>query len=200
MACILLAASVSGTLITRFGRWQRVLLVGSALNFAGFVPLSLATHDTPLVLFVAGLMVESLGFGTMVQTLILGAQNAAPYENIGAVTGLVSSVRLLGGALGLSIVGALVTARTATLVSSRLHLMGSTLSWNRGDLDFDRMPPALADVVHHAYADSVRVGMMACGIAGLIGLAAVAFIPETPLRTSVSTAAAAETSDDILQD
>src|SRR6185295_12906271 len=66
------------------------------------------------------MLVLGLGLGMVMQVLVLAAQNAVPYEMLGVATSGSTLFRQIGGAVGVSIFGAIFANRLATELADRL--------------------------------------------------------------------------------
>lgn len=101
-------ATAAGRHVARTGRYRRWLLGGSALLTAGAAVMATINPHTSLALVAGALGVMGTGVGLLMQNLILVAQNAVPTGDLGAGTSLIAFARGLGGAAGLSGLGAVV--------------------------------------------------------------------------------------------
>lgn len=109
---------LSARLTTRYGR-RAVLLLGLALVVAAFVMLSFARADgVYLVDFLPAGLVMGVGFGLAAPAVTgLGMTAVSPAES-GIASGLFNTTQQIGGAIGLTVLSALVSARTDGLVAS----------------------------------------------------------------------------------
>ena len=94
----MLSATVSGSLITRYGRWKGFLVAGATAMTVGFGLLSTIDADTNMVLLGCYLFVLGVGMGMTMQNLVLAVQNNVSPDNLGAATSTVTFFRSLGGA------------------------------------------------------------------------------------------------------
>ncbi|MFH8881727.1 MFS transporter [Streptomyces californicus] len=109
---------LSTRLITRYGR-RAMLLLGLALIVGAFVMLSFARVDGAYLVdfFPAGL-VMGLGFGLAAPAVMgLGMTAVAPADS-GIASGLFNTTQQIGGAIGLTVLSAIVSARTNSLVAA----------------------------------------------------------------------------------
>ncbi|MFE6717969.1 MFS transporter [Streptomyces albidoflavus] len=109
---------LSARLNTRYGR-RAVLLLGLALVVAAFVMLSFARADgVYLVDFLPAGLVMGVGFGLAAPAVTgLGMTAVSPAES-GIASGLFNTTQQIGGAIGLTVLSALVSTRTDSLVAS----------------------------------------------------------------------------------
>ncbi|MFC4112980.1 MDR family MFS transporter [Nonomuraea zeae] len=109
MGGVLTTTIASGRLITRTGRYKPYPVVGTALAAAGLGLIGLA-GGTPLAL-AGAMLVTGLGVGLVMQVMVLAAQNAVEYADLGTATSSVTFLRQIGASAGVALVGALITWR-----------------------------------------------------------------------------------------
>ncbi|SCG77228.1 MFS transporter [Micromonospora inositola] len=112
---LLVSSTVAGQLITRFGRWKAYLVVGSLVMTGAFLLLSTIDAKTSVVLLAAYMVVLGIGVGMLMQNLVLAAQNGVPAAELGAATSTLTFFRSMGGAIGVSALGAVLTNRVTSL-------------------------------------------------------------------------------------
>ncbi|MFG3048042.1 MFS transporter [Streptomyces sp. NPDC048241] len=117
IAVVIAAVSLglSTRLVTRYGP-RAMLLLGLALIVGAFVMLSFARVDgVYLVDFLPAGLVMGLGFGLAAPAVMgLGMTAVAPADS-GIASGLFNTTQQIGGAIGLTVLSALVGARTDSL-------------------------------------------------------------------------------------
>jgi MFS family permease len=185
----------SGQLISRYGKWKRYLVAGGILLLAGLLILGTIDHATPYWYVGLGMLSMGLGMGMTMQNLVLAVQNTVDVTQIGASSATVAFFRSLGGAVGVSALGAVLAARVKDLIvagvlagpngaeaARKLQEGGSGTSL----LDVNHLPPQLAELVRHAYGDATgRIFLIAAACA-VVSLVAVLLIKEVPLRKTVA--------------
>ncbi|MGW5970510.1 DHA2 family efflux MFS transporter permease subunit [Streptomyces sp. NPDC055186] len=109
---------LSTRLITRFGL-RAMLLLGLALIVGAFLMLSFARIDgVYLVDFLPAGVVMGLGFGLAAPAVMgLGMTAVTPAES-GIASGLFNTTQQIGGAIGLTVLSAFVSARTNSLTAA----------------------------------------------------------------------------------
>ncbi|MFE5854283.1 MFS transporter [Streptomyces sp. NPDC056500] len=174
----------SGTLITRAGRWKVFLVAGSALLVAGLALLGLptltGTGPLPLWLLLAATVLVGLGIGAVMQNYVLVAQNSVDVDRVGAASATVTFFRSLAGAIGVSLLGAVVTHRVAGLGD-----LPTGASGGERVPDFGALSPVLREAGRTAYGDALTVVFLVSAVVALGSLAASLAVRETPLRTTV---------------
>jgi EmrB/QacA subfamily drug resistance transporter len=109
----LVAGSViSGQILSRAGGHYRIQGVfGLAMMAAGMGLMSTMTVETSYATAVAYIVLLGFGLGNTMPLYIIAVQNAVPYSVMGIATSSTAFFRQIGGALGLAILGSIVTNR-----------------------------------------------------------------------------------------
>jgi EmrB/QacA subfamily drug resistance transporter len=100
----------SVALAARFGE-RRVVVTGMIGIAGGLGLLSFAGPRTPYVVYAAFLLIMSAGMGLCVPALSTGVIGALPRERAGLGSGLNGAAREVGSALGVAVLGTILTAR-----------------------------------------------------------------------------------------
>ena len=111
MAGLLVSSTGAGQIISRTGRWKKFLVGGGIFLVAGLVGLGTLDHTTPLWQVGIYMAVMGVGLGAMMQNLVLAVQNTVDVRDIGAASATVAFFRTLGGAVGVSVLGAVLATR-----------------------------------------------------------------------------------------
>ncbi len=183
----------AGQLITKFGKWKRYLVAGGVFLVVGLVFAGTIDHLTALWLVGIYTFVFGLGLGLMMQNLVLAVQNTVAVKDVGSASASVTFFRSLGGAAGVTILGAILGTQVANKTTAELAAAGlpSTGGASGGTLDLIDLPAPVADIVRAAYGDSTAMIFMIAAVIAAIGLICVLFIKEQPLRRTVDFAPAA---------
>jgi MFS family permease len=178
IAGLLVASTGSGQLISRYGRWKPFLVTGAVLITAGLALLSTIDHTTPILEICGFLVVLGLGVGMSMQNLVLAVQNTVDLRNMGAASSLVSFLRSLGGTIGVTVLGVVLSGRVS-------ELLGGSAAAAAGLSDLATLSPLQAEALRAAYGDGIGLVFGIAAVASLITLVAVLLIKEVPLRTTV---------------
>jgi EmrB/QacA subfamily drug resistance transporter len=185
MGGVLVSSVISGRLISATGRYKRYILSGLVLLVIGFGLLGTIDHTTSLVLIGGYMALAGVGVGMSMQNLVLAVQNTVDVHEIGAASSTVAFFRSLGGTVGVSVLGAVLSAHVGDLVSSGLARLGVASSGGSTSLDVKALPAPVAEVVRAAYGDGTARVFLIAAVVGVFSVIATAFIREVPLRTTV---------------
>jgi EmrB/QacA subfamily drug resistance transporter len=198
MAGMLMSSIVAGQLISKTGRYKIFPIIGTATMTVGLLLLSRMTADTSLTMASVLMMVLGLGMGLVMQVLILAAQNAVPYADLGVATSGATLFRLIGGSVGTAALGAIFSARMNSYLTE--HLPAGVARAGSGVNVSPRVIAGMPASVREAYANGVTLGLsgifLVAMVIGLIGFLLIWLLPETPLRETVA-ARAADVGDEI---
>jgi len=182
------ASAVVGRRITSTGRWKRYLVGGTVLLLAGLVTLSTVRTPTPYLVVAAAMALTGAGIGMTQQNLVLAVQNSVPLADLGAGSALVSFARSLGGAIGVSALGALFASRVVSQSRPGLAGLGVATGGGGGIPDLAGLPAPVAHVLEHAYGVATGSVFLAGVPLVVLALVAVLAIREVPLRSSAADA------------
>ncbi|WP_448615288.1 MFS transporter [Modestobacter sp. URMC 112] len=184
---LLVSSTVSGILISRYGRWKAYLVAGSVLVAAGFGLLATIDHATDMVLLGCFLAVLGTGIGMTMQNLVLAVQNTVAAGDLGAASSAVAFFRSLGGTIGVSVLGAVLSSRVGGLISEGLaDVPGGAAAAAGGDVglaDLAGAPPAIRELIAVSYGDATGRIFLVAALLSVITIVAVLFIREVALRT-----------------
>lgn len=142
-------------------------------------------YDTSFVLVGVYMFVLGAGVGALMQNLVLAAQNTLEIQDIGSGTATVAFFRTLGGAVGVSALGAVLGSRVTTLMIAGLTKLGIDLSaLRRGTSaipNVSTLPGPLRTVVEASYGRAVADLFLVAVPIALVTLVAILFLNEVPL-------------------
>jgi EmrB/QacA subfamily drug resistance transporter len=188
VAGMLLSSTVSGILITRFGRWKGYLVAGSLLVVAGFGMLSTIDHETHMVLLGCFLFTLGVGIGLTMQNLVLAVQNTVAASDLGAASSAVAFFRSLGGTIGVSVLGAVLSSHVGDLIREGLAQTPGAAAAAAGSGDvglasFADAPPALQTLIRVSYGDATGRIFLISAVVAVVAVVAILLIREVALRT-----------------
>lgn len=187
---LFISSSVSGLIITRTGRWKIWLVSGGVLVTAGLGLLGTIRYDTPYWHMAIYMALMGLGIGMMMQNLVLCTQNQVSPEDLGAASSTVTFFRSLGGAVGVSALGAVLGNRVTHYVKEGLAdlgpqgaALGHGGTGAGGIPNLDVLPAPMRTVMEIAYGHGVGDVFLYSAPAVLVALLLTLFIKEVALKT-----------------
>lgn len=105
----LVVSAVTGGEAGASGRFKTYLLTGAVVLGIAFLGLGLLDIDSPYLLVAAAMAVLGIGFGLLMQNLVVVSQNAAAPPDLAATTAANLSIRGLGMAIGVALFGSLLS-------------------------------------------------------------------------------------------
>jgi len=191
MAGLLVAAVVSGRVISRIGRYKAFPIAGTATLVVGMYLLSLLRVGTAPWLASVYMLVVGVGIGLVMQVLVLVVQNDARPQEIGVATSTATFFRSVGGSFGVAIFGAIFASRLAGQLSRLPHSVTAHLG---GGVHLNpEQAKQLPAAVHTDFLVAFANALHGVFLFGML-LAAVPFalswlLKEVPLRTTLAPAA-----------
>jgi EmrB/QacA subfamily drug resistance transporter len=185
---LVLSSLVIGRVITRTGRWKRYLVSGMVLTVVGLFLLGTIDDTTGLVRVGAYMAVLGLGLGATMQNLVLAVQNNTAQKDMGAASSVVAFFRSMGGSIGVSALGAVLSHHVTADVRSGLARLGVDAGSGSGSSsipDMTSLPAPVRAVFEAAYGQGIGTIFMIAAPCALAALVAVLFIREVPLRTTI---------------
>ncbi|WP_435208942.1 MDR family MFS transporter [Micromonospora sp. bgisy143] len=187
MAGVLGSSIIAGRLITRTGRIKPYIVAGSIILVVGFGLLGTIDHETSLVLVGVGMFIVGTGVGMTMQNLVLAVQNTVALKDIGAASSSVAFFRSLGGAVGVSVLGAVLAHRVTDQITRDLTAAGIPASGSGGDsnLNITALPDGVQHIVRAAYGDATGHIFLISAAIGVVGVIAALLLRPVTLRTSL---------------
>ncbi|GAA3218867.1 hypothetical protein GCM10010468_42600 [Actinocorallia longicatena] len=179
------ASTLSGRIISTSGRWKPFLAAGGVMLAMGSGLLGLLRHSTPYLVVALGMAFVGVGLGMTLQNLVLSVQNQVRPEQLGAASTSVSFFRTLGGTIGVSALGTVLSHRVVEYSSDDLARLGVHGS-SSGDAipDLPSLPAPVRSVLENAFGHAIGDVFLYTAPLALLSLVAIACIKEVPLRTS----------------
>ncbi|CAM5285744.1 MULTISPECIES: DHA2 family efflux MFS transporter permease subunit [unclassified Streptomyces] len=185
MGGLLVASRLAPKVVARFGARAAVSAGLVVLAFAGFLG-SRTTVDSGYGFVALWLTITGLGFGLSLIPAMNGGLSALPRDRAGSGSGLLMTLRQVGGAIGIALLGSLL----AGAFRDRLDVTGLPAgaadtageSVVAAHLVAERAGSAqLAASANSAYVHGMGIVLLVCAIAALVSaLLAAAFLPGTP--------------------
>jgi EmrB/QacA subfamily drug resistance transporter len=197
---LFVSSTVSGQFITRTGRWKAWLVSGGVLVTAGLGLLGTIRYDTAYWKMSIFMGLLGLGIGMMMQNLVLCTQNQVAPSDLGSASSTVTFFRSLGGAVGVSALGAVMAHRITHYVKDgiaaldpqyRAALAGSSSSTDSIP-DLGKLPAPIRTLMESSYGHGIADVFLIAGCLAAVALLITLFIREVPLKTKGALAQAAE--------
>ena len=199
------SSTIAGLLVSRTGRYKRLILLGLAIMVVGFTLVATLKVNSAMIWTVAFYVLLGLGIGPTNSLFVLAVQNAFPIGQLGTVTSANMFFRQMGGTLGVAVFGAMVAASLAgyardalppgleglpptvvqEIVSPNLLTSPDQLEVARGLVEgvaepaaFDALVDGLRETLASALGKVFLTGAALAALALVSGL----FLPELELR------------------
>ena len=170
----MIVSVIAGRIIAATGRYKWMPVVSMAMGAVLLASFVLFDAHTPIWILAVVMALMGASMGLQFQVLMVAIQAAAPPQDIGAATGVVTQARTIGAALGLAINGAVMgfalTQQDKALPADALAQIGSLT-----DLD-----PATVATLEAATRETVLAGY-ATGFHTLFLFIAAIYAVETVL-------------------
>ncbi|MFJ9148812.1 MFS transporter [Streptomyces sp. NPDC102270] len=196
---LFVSSTVSGQFITRTGRWKAWLVSGGVLVTAGLGLLGTIRYDTDYWKMAVFMALLGLGIGMMMQNLVLCTQNQVDPSDLGSASSTVTFFRSLGGAVGVSALGAVMSHRITHYVSDGVAALDpkyqAALSGSGSSTDsipdLSKLPAPVRTLMESSYGHGIADVFLIAGALAAVAFLITLFIKEVPLRTRGALAQAA---------
>lgn len=129
-----IAAPLSARLVNAIGtKW--VISTGIFLEFAGIFWLSFTTIDTSYNSLIAPLIVMGAGIGLAIAQNTQVILSEIPVEHSGSASGILNTIRQVGTALGIAIVGAVLATQITTHLRTEISSVNLPVQIKQGIVD-----------------------------------------------------------------
>lgn len=196
---LFVSSTVSGQFITRTGRWKAWLVSGGVLVTAGLGLLGTIRYDTAYWEMSIFMALLGLGIGMMMQNLVLCTQNQVDPSDLGSASSTVTFFRSLGGAVGVSALGAVMSHRISHYVTDGVAALDpkyqAALSGSGSSTDsipdLNKLPAPVRTLMESSYGHGIADVFLIAGALAAVAFLITLFIKEVPLRTKGALAQAA---------
>ena len=197
---LFVSSTVSGQFITRTGRWKAWLVSGGVLVTAGLLLLGGIRYDTDYWKMAIFMALLGLGIGMMMQNLVLATQNQVAPSDLGSASSTVTFFRSLGGAVGVSALGAVMSHKITDYVKDGVSALSpkyqAALAGGSGSTDsipdMNTLPAPIRTLMESAYGHGIADVFFIAGCLAALAFLITLFIKEVPLRTKGALAQTAE--------
>jgi EmrB/QacA subfamily drug resistance transporter len=122
-ATMMIVAPLSARFVERIGT-KRVVLVGLGLITTGLLLLSTIAPDTPYVVVISFFVVMASGMGMTMAPATESVMGSLPRDMAGVGSAINDTTRQVGGALGVAIIGSVVSSIYATRIGAVAGKLG----------------------------------------------------------------------------
>ena len=189
IAGLALSSTIVGQIITRTGRWKVWVVVGGVLLTAGLGLMATVSYDTAYWALAPYMLMIGAGVGMMMQNLVLSVQNVIAIQDLGAASSFVAFTRSLGGAIGVSALGAVLGTRVSGYLADGLAGAGirapAGLGAAGGIPDLSVLPGPIRTIVQSAYGAGIADIFGVAAPFALLALVTVVFLEEVKLQTAL---------------
>ncbi len=191
MGGMLVSSIVSGQVISRRGKYKIFPIIGTGTMVAGLFLLSRMNTETSLGTAAMLMLLLGLGLGMVMQVLVIAAQNAVDYSDLGVATSGATLFRLIGGSVGTAVLGAIFASRLAHHLASVMAPAAAGGGANSGinPRMILALPPATRQLYATAFTESLSTVFLVAAIIAAAGFLLALLLPDKPLRATVAASA-----------
>lgn len=194
---LIAAATASGFLVNKLGRYKVVMVAGAALTSLAAFLLSQTPSDASLFDLTWRVTLLGLGLGPAQSVFNLASQNAVPRDQLGVATSAGQFFRQVGSTVGVAVFGAVLTHNLAAPLTrdadaaptaqvqtlsladlERLSLAGRTSAEAGSTAPAASIDPRVRETVTHAILGVIFTGFLVC----LLGLLSTLLVPNLKLQ------------------
>ncbi len=187
---MVIVAPRSAALVVRFGQ-HNVQAVGLAMVAVGLLVLSTLTPSSSYLVVAVGLMILGTGVACTTAPATNAIISSVPLAKSGVGSAVNDTTREVGGALGIAVLGSIVTSLFRSSMASHvgdLPAEGAAIASDTvgGAIQVAHSLPSeratvLVNAANQAYTDSMRTALLvAAGVAVLAGVLVYTLFPRTP--------------------
>ncbi|MEP9415195.1 MDR family MFS transporter [Gordonia sp. VNQ95] len=195
----LIGGMLVGNLISKWGIWKGFVVGGTIVFTVGLALMGTVGYDTNFVLVSVYMFMLGLGIGSVMQNLVMVVQNSVEAKNLGAASAGVTFFRSLGGAVGVTALGALLGARVPTLMQQNIadadvsgltpeQLQGAHEQLSSGAVtDLGSLPEVFGSAIESAYGTATAEIFLWSVPLGVVAVIATLLLPNKSLSRSTGT-------------
>lgn len=184
------ASVIGGRLILKIDH-RTITIFGFTILTIGFVSLAMFQPETPRIWLYIDLMMIGTGLGFTMLTLLIAVQQAVERSQLGIATSLNQFSRAIGGAIGVAIMGAVLTAGLASNLKAAAMSGNAGMTVEQADAFASnpnalieptakaQLPPQTLEALQAALAASIHPVFWVGALMSLLGGIAVLFLPRS---------------------
>ena len=201
MLGMVVSSIVAGLVMSKLRRYKFLAFVGIGTMAVGFFLLSRMDPTTSNAEAVRNMVLTGVGLGVTFPLYIIAVQNAFDRSQLGAVTSGLQFFRGIGGTIGATAFGAVMTTRFRNEIQALIQDMPAAA---RSEIPIERLasivenpqalaagtggemtlPPEVLQLMREALSSSITtlfvIGLVVLGIALIVNV----WLPESPLKST----------------
>jgi len=176
-------ASIIGTRLLLTIGYRKLGLIGTATFTVGAFLMSRAGMNTSQISLMIFVTLMGIGMGLSIPAFLIAVQTSVERRQLGTATSTLQFSRSIGGTLGVSVMGAALSARLASnLIASHLDL-----ELVRQLLDpLPGLEVVIAEGARAAMADAIHLVFVIAFVAAALAMITVLFTPHKELSEQLS--------------
>jgi EmrB/QacA subfamily drug resistance transporter len=174
-------ASIIGSRLLLHFSYRFIVLVGMALLTIGSFLMSLIGADTTLPRVMFNLAMMGIGMGLTVPAFTIAVQSSVERSQLGTATATLQFARVIGGAVGVSVMGLILSLRLAAKLQEA-GAEGTALSLQDLVQPLHNGTGLVDAALRGALSGAVESVFVAAFAAAAIGLAVTVLTPHTHIR------------------
>jgi MFS family permease len=175
-------ASIIGTRLLPKVGYRRLGMIGTASLTVGSFLMSQAGMNTSQVTLMVFVALMGIGMGLSIPAFLIAVQTSVRRRQLGTATSTLQFSRSIGGTLGVSVMGAALSARLAS------NLVASGLDLDLVRQLLDPLPGSeviIAEGARIAMADAIHLVFVIAFFAAALAMITVLFTPHKELTEQV---------------
>src|SRR5579883_2871363 len=210
MVGFMVSSIIGGQLLSRTGRYKILAITGFLVASVGMFLLSRMDASTGDNVVVLNMIITGLGIGVMMSLFTIVVQNAFPFRQLGEVTASLAFFRSIGSTIGVAVMGTIMTndfqnAFQSNLPQALTRVIPANALSQLNNPQILLTPAALTQMqerfaafgprgllLFHQLVNAIRVSLADAldsvfflgFLVMVLGLVAVFFLREIPLRKS----------------
>jgi len=177
------AASIIGTRLLLIIGYRKLGMIGTAALAIGSFLMSQAGMNTSQVSLMIFVALMGIGMGLSIPSFLIAVQTSVERRQLGTATSMLQFSRSMGGTLGVSVMGAALSARLAS------NLLAADLNLELVRQLLDPLPGSqvvIAEGARAAMADAIHLVFVIAFFAAALAMVTVFFTPRKELTEQPS--------------
>lgn len=186
-AGVTVGSITTGRRVTRHERYKRLMIAGMVILTVGVTSVTFLSAQSSRWYVMACVFVIGLGQGAVMPVMMLVAQNASEYRDMGVTTSTMNFLRSIGSSVGSAIYGAIYAARLRSELRGNLsadELARINVRGTPAQIRAVADPSTLSRVLE-SFADAIAACFVFSIPVCIITLGVLLFLREIPLRRTI---------------